>query len=140
MKRWMALDVGSKVIGVAISDPLKMTARPLTTIKRRELTIDLAEVIKLAELNNVARIILGRPTYLSGQESSNLSFINPLMEGLRESWNRELDWADERLSSKEAEELMGELGIKASERRKKRDQFAAALILQWYLEEVPHDR
>ena len=136
----MALDVGSKVIGVAISAPLKMTARPLTTIKRRELTIDLAEVIKLAELNNVARIILGRPTYLSGQESSNLSFINPLMEGLRESWNRELDWADERLSSKEAEELMGELGIKASERRKKRDQFAAALILQWYLEEVPHDR
>ena len=140
MKRWMALDVGSKVIGVAISDPLKMTARPLTTIKRTELPKDLAEVIKLAESNNVARIILGRPTYLSGQESSNLAFTNPLMEALRENWNRELAWANERLSSKEAEELMGELGIKASERRKKRDQFASALILQWYLEEVPHDR
>ena len=136
----MALDVGSKVIGVAISDPLKMTARPLTTIKRTELQKDLAEVIRLAESNDVSRIILGRPTYLSGQESRALSFIDPLMDALREHWNSELDWADERLSSKEAEQLMGELGIKPSERRKKRDQFAAALILKWYLEEVPHDR
>jgi putative Holliday junction resolvase len=136
----MALDVGSKVIGIAISDPLKMTARPLTTISRRELQGDAAEVLALAESNNVARIILGRPTYLSGQESTSLSFIEPLMEALRESWDGELDWADERLSSKEAEELMGELGIKPSQRRKKRDQFAAALILQWYLEETPHAR
>jgi len=136
----MALDVGSKVIGVAISDPLKMTARPLTTLKRTELQKDLSEVISLAESNDVDRIILGRPTYLSGQESKTLSFISPLMETLREHWEGELDWADERLSSKEAEQLMGELGIKPSERRKKRDQFAAALILQWYLEEVPHDR
>ena len=136
----MALDVGSKVIGIAISDPLKMTARPLTTISRRELQGDAAEVLALAESNNVARIILGRPTYLSGQESTSLSFIEPLMETLGESWDGELDWADERLSSKEAEELMSELGIKPSERRKKRDQFAAALILQWYLEETPHAR
>jgi putative Holliday junction resolvase len=136
----MALDVGSKVIGIAISDPLKMTARPLTTIRRTELQRDAAEVLALAESNNVARIILGRPTYLSGQESTSLSFIEPLMEILGESWDGELDWADERLSSKEAEELMGELGIKPSERRKKRDQFAAALILQWYLEETPHAR
>ena len=136
----MALDVGSKVIGIAISDPLKMTARPLTTISRGELQGDAAEVLALAESNNVARIILGRPTYLSGQESTSLSFIEPLMETLGESWDGELDWADERLSSKEAEELMSELGIKPSERRKKRDQFAAALILQWYLEETPHAR
>ena len=136
----MALDVGSKVIGIAISDPLKMTARPLTTIRRTELQRDAAEVLALAESNNVARIILGRPTYLSGQESTSLSFIEPLMEILGESWDGELDWADERLSSKEAEELMSELGIKPSERRKKRDQFAAALILQWYLEETPHAR
>jgi putative Holliday junction resolvase len=136
----MALDVGSKVIGIAISDPLKMTARPLTTIRRTVLQRDAAEVLALAKSNNVARIILGRPTYLSGQESTSLSFIEPLMETLGESWDGELDWADERLSSKEAEELMSELGIKPSERRKKRDQFAAALILQWYLEETPHAR
>ena len=136
----MALDVGSKVIGIAVSDPLKMTARPLTTIRRTELQRDAAGVLALAESNNVARIILGRPTYLSGQESTSLSFIEPLMEILGESWDGELDWADERLSSKEAEELMSELGIKPSERRKKRDQFAAALILQWYLEETPHAR
>ena len=140
MKRWMALDVGSKVIGVAVSDPLRMTARPLTTLKRTELQKDLAEVIRLAESNDVDRIILWRPTYLSGQESKALSFIDPLMEALRAYWTGELDWADERLSSKEAEQLMGELGIKPSERRKKRDQFAAALILRWYLEEVPYDR
>lgn len=139
MKRWMALDVGSKVIGIAISDPLRMTASPLTTIRRKELQWDVKEVLKLADSNNVARIILGRPAYLSGHESSSLSFIEPLMEALRESWTWELDWADERLSSKEAEELMGELGIKPSERRKKRDQFAAALILQWYLEETSYD-
>ena len=104
----MALDVGSKVIGIAISDPLRMTASPLTTIRRKELQWDVKEVLKLADSNNVARIILGRPAYLSGHE-------------------------------KEAEKLMGELGIKPSERRKKRDQFAAALILQWYLEETSYD-
>ncbi|HUV12693.1 MAG TPA: Holliday junction resolvase RuvX [Acidobacteriota bacterium] len=140
MKRWMALDVGSKVIGIAVSDPLKMTARPLKTLKRTDLQKDLAEVLRLAESNDVSRIILGRPIYLSGEESKTLSFIDPLMEALREQWIGEVDWADERLSSKEAEQLMGELGIKPSERRKRRDEFAAALILQWYLEEVPHDR
>ena len=136
----MALDVGSKVIGIAVSDPLKMTARPLKTLKRTDLQKDLAEVLRLAESNDVSRIILGRPIYLSGEESKTLSFIDPLMEALREQWIGEVDWADERLSSKEAEQLMGELGIKPSERRKRRDEFAAALILQWYLEEVPHDR
>lgn len=134
------MDVGSKTIGVAISDPLKITARPLTTIKRKDLLNDLQTVVGLAESNNVTRIILGRPTYLTGEESPNLTFIEPLMEGLRREWPGELDWAEERLSSKEAEALMAELGVEPSQRRSKRDQFAAALILQWYLEEVTDER
>ena len=135
MKRWMALDVGSRNVGVAVSDPLKLTARPLTTLKRRDLETDVEALRDLMQRHAVERLIVGLPLRLSGDRSSTLDKIEPLVKRIQETTSILVEWKDERLSTKEAEQLMKELGLSQSERRRKRNEFAAALILKWYLEE-----
>ncbi len=140
MKRWMALDVGSRNVGVAVSDPLKLTARPLTTLKRRDLETDVEALRDLMQRHAVERLIVGLPLRLSGDRSSTLDKIEPLVKRIQETTSILVEWKDERLSTKEAEQLMKELGLSQSERRRKRNEFAAALILKWYLEEETSQR
>ena len=135
MKRWMALDVGSRNIGVAVSDPLKLTARPLQTLQRRDLETDVEALRDLMQRHAVERLIVGLPLHLSGNRSPTLYKIEPLVKRVQETTSIPVEWKDERLSTKEAEQLMKELGLSQSERRRKRNEFAAALILKWYLEE-----
>lgn len=134
--RWMALDVGSKRIGVAISDFLKLTARPLITIERQHLDSDVQRVIELAVQSQVDRIVVGCPLKLSGERSTVLELVERFVERLRIGSTTRVEWADERLSTREAESLMSQHGMEVSQRRAHRDQYAAALILTWYLEET----
>jgi len=136
----MALDVGSRNVGVAVSDPLKLTARPLTTLKRRDLETDVEALRDLMQRHAVERLIVGLPLRLSGDRSSTLDKIEPLVKRIQETTSILVEWKDERLSTKEAEQLMKELGLSQSERRRKRNEFAAALILKWYLEEETPQR
>jgi putative Holliday junction resolvase len=131
----MALDVGTKVIGIAISDPLKIISRPLTTIQRKAINHDVAEILRLALEHNVERVIVGKPMYLTGDRSPILDEIEALVDVLASSCSLVIAWADERLSTKAAELVMAELDVDIRERKRKRDQIAAALILQWYLED-----
>lgn len=135
MTRWMALDVGAKTVGVAITDPLKVTVRPLLTLRRHGLSDDLKGILDLIRQHDVERLIVGRPRHLGGEESEILEVIEPLAKRLEEISGLKIEWVDERLSTKEAEELMAEAGLRAEERRKRRNEFAAALILKRYLEE-----
>lgn len=135
MSRWLGLDIGSKVIGVAVSDPLKLTARPLTSLRRTTIDSDLQALVSLCREHSVEKIIVGRPARLSGEPSPFQQAVTEFAGQLEEASMLPLVWSDERLSSKEAERLMAEQGIRISERRKLRDQYAAALILQWYLDE-----
>jgi len=140
MKRWMALDVGSRNIGVAVSDPLKLTARPLQTLQRRDLETDVEALRDLMQRHAVERLIVGLPLHLSGNRSPTLYKIEPLVKRVQETTSIPVKWKDERLSTKEAEQLMKELGLSQAERRQKRNEFAAALILKWYLEEESTQR
>ena len=133
--RWMALDIGSKRIGVAISDFLKITARPLVTVERENLARDIQRLTDLAQEQKVSRVVVGRPLNMSGTRSSILDLVENFTAALKKKSSLQIVWADERLSTREAETLMSEHGIKISERRGKRDQYAAAVILTWYLEE-----
>ncbi len=135
MKRWMALDVGARNVGVAVTDPLKLTARPLTTLQRRDLEADVEALRDLMQRHAVERLIVGLPLHLSGARSPTLDRIEPLVKRVQETTLILVEWMDERLSTKEAEQLMKELGLSQTERRRKRNEFAAALILKWYLEE-----
>ncbi len=132
----MALDVGSKTIGLAITDPLKITVRPLGTLERESRRRDSEKVLETAALHHVDRLIVGRPLHLDGRTSDILSIIEVLVSDIARRSNVQIEWMDERLSSKEAEALMAEAGIAIRDRRKRRNEFAAAVILTRYLEEM----
>jgi putative holliday junction resolvase len=133
--RWMALDVGSKTIGVAVTDPLKLTARPLLTICRKSLFRDVLRLSQLVEEFSVERLVVGLPRHMDGRESDILKIIEPLLQALRERVPLPIDWADERLSTKEAEHIMVRLGLDRNQVRTKRNEVAAAVILTRYIEE-----
>jgi len=132
----MALDVGSKTIGLAITDPLKVTARPLGTLLRQNQSEDCRKVLEIAALHQVDKLIIGRPVHLDGRKSDILGVIESFVSEIARRSDVSIEWMDERLSSKEAEVLMAEAGVAIGERRKRRNEFAAAVILGRYLEEM----
>ena len=131
----MSLDVGSKTIGVAVTDPLKIIVRPLMTLVRKTISGDAQAICQLMDEQQVDKLIVGMPKHLGGQRSATLDFIEPLVELLETMSEVPIEWAEERLSTKRAEELMAEAGLSLAERRNKRNEYSAAVILQWYLEE-----
>ncbi len=131
----MGLDVGAKRIGVAVSDPLRLTARPLATLAR---TADEREFEQLRELLDqwqIERLVVGYPRRLTGETSASTQLVDSFLARLRSITSVPLERAEERLSSKAAEQRMAALRIPVRERRRLRDAFAAALILEWYLSE-----
>ncbi|MFB3902288.1 MAG: Holliday junction resolvase RuvX [Acidobacteriota bacterium] len=134
--RWMALDVGSKTIGLAITDPLKVTVRPLGTLQRQNPSYDCRKVLETAALHHVSKLIVGRPLHLDGRRSDILSVIEALAGEITRWSDISIEWMDERLSSKEAEVLMAEAGVDIRDRRRRRNEFAAAVILRRFLEEM----
>ena len=131
----MALDVGSKKIGVAVTDPLTLTARPLTTLQRKNLTQDVNRICELINNYEVERLIVGMPLHLRGEKSPTQHVIEPLVAELRKATPVPVALAEERLSTKHAEKIMAQKKLSVQERRKKRDEFSAAVILEWYLSE-----
>ncbi len=135
MKRWMALDVGSKTIGIAITDPLKVTVRPLKTLMRENLDRDAERIGEIIDEQDIERLVVGMPRHLGGERSGIADLIEPLVKLLEQNLEIPIAPAEERLSTKEAERLMAEAALPLAERRKRRNEFAAAVILEWYLEE-----
>jgi len=133
----MALDIGARTIGIAISDPLQITARPLTTLFRSDLSRDCKALSNLISENEIEKLVVGMPRHLGGEKSSVSELIEPLVERLRGMIDLPIDWAEERLSTKTAEDLMSQAGLTVPERRKRKHEFSAAVILQWYLHETP---
>jgi putative Holliday junction resolvase len=133
--RWLALDVGSKTLGIAVTDPFKITARPLLTIRRSDPETDCRAVLKLVSEYDVERIIVGRPTHMDGSPAGIMGTIQPFAEKLEKLSGVAVRWQDERLSTRRADELMSQAKLPIPERRKRRNEFAAAVILEWYLDE-----
>ncbi|MCI0438942.1 MAG: Holliday junction resolvase RuvX [Chloroflexi bacterium] len=130
----MALDVGDRRIGVALSDPLGVLATPLTTIQVRDDDSSIAEVLRLARENDVSEIVVGLPLSLSGrmgQQAKRAAYIARLLSERAEIPVRTVD---ERHSSAEAERLLRQSGIRPSENKARIDSAAAAIILQSYLD------
>lgn len=132
--RLLGLDIGHRRIGVAISDPMGISARPLTTVERAPDGADQDRLAQIALDHGVSGLVAGLPKHLDGREAESAEAIRQYGERLAERCGLPLVWAEERLSSKEAERVMAELRIPIHQRRKRRDEIAAALILTWYLE------
>ncbi len=135
--RIMGLDYGSKTIGVAISDPLLITAQGVEIIRRdseNKIRKSLARIEELIAEYEVSKIILGYPKNMDDSIGERAVKTEEFRERLERRTGLEVILWDERLTTVEAEEIMNESGIRREDRAKYVDEIAARLILQEYLE------
>ena len=137
MKRWLGLDLGHVRIGVALSDPLGVTAQPLTVLKSAGTQKDIIAIGELVEKHEVTQVIIGLPLNMNGTESSTTKKVREFTGKLAQRLNVPVFFMDERLTSKQAERLMIEGDSRREERRQKIDKVAAALLLQSALQGAP---
>lgn len=139
MARLLALDIGDRRIGVAISDESQLLARPLTTIKRASRREDFEKIGRLIVEHNVVRVIAGLPRTLRGEEGSQARRVRRYVEALAAAMDVPVEFQDERYTSIEAEEKL-RLGSQRRARAKGEiDAAAAAIILQDYLNRTTDD-
>jgi len=132
-KRILALDLGKKRIGLALSDPLGITAQGLPTLQRTNIREDLAALSKLAWENEVGFILIGHPLHMSGREGRQAEYTREFAERLANCTGLEVRLWDERLTTVEAERVLKESGISISKRAKAVDKLAAQILLQSFL-------
>lgn len=139
MMKILGLDLGSKTIGVAISDDLFLTAQVLTSIKRTTLEKDLAVILSLVDEYRVEEIVVGLPINMDGSTGDSARKAESFIDHLRETFPiRIIPW-DERLSTVAAERILLEGDLSRKKRRKVIDRLSAAIILQGYLDSRPRE-
>jgi putative Holliday junction resolvase len=132
--RILALDVGTRRIGVAVSDPLGLTAQGLPTVHRRNRRYDLAELRKLLDAYSVTEIVVGNPLQMSGNIGRQSEKMADYAAQLERAFSIPVRLWDERLSTAEAHRLLDETAIRDARRKQVIDQMAAVLILQSFLD------
>ncbi len=134
--RIMGLDFGSKTVGVAISDPLLITAQGIETIQRKDenkLRQTLARIEALIEEYEVSEIVLGHPVNMNNTLGERSHKTKEFQESLERRTGLPVALWDERLTTVAAEQVMIETGVRRENRKKYVDQIAATLILEGYL-------
>lgn len=136
MSRTMAFDYGERRIGVAISDPTRTIATPLTTLQRRAgKRPPWAEITKLVQEQEADEAVVGLPLDLEGEEGAWAAEVRAFGDDLARRTGLPVHWMDERLSSVRAESVVRGMGLKKSAREEKErvDATAAAIILEGWL-------
>lgn len=132
--RVLGLDVGSRRIGLAVSDPLGITAQGLETLQRRNKRTDFAALDAVIRRFEVKQIVVGLPLRMSGEPSTQSAKMQEFAEQLRQRFHLPVHLWDERLSSAEANRLLRETELSIEKRAKAVDRMAAVLILQGWME------
>lgn len=132
--RVLGLDVGSRRIGIAVSDPLGITAQGLDTLQRRNKRTDLAALERVIREYSVREIVVGLPLRMSGAEGVQADKMQVFAEDLRKRFRLPVHLWDERLTSAEANRLLRETELSIDKRAKAVDRMAAVLILQGWME------
>jgi putative pre-16S rRNA nuclease len=132
--RILALDVGKKRIGLAVSDELGITAQGIDTLQRTRIREDLQKLKEVVDRWNVQSLVIGNPLHMSGSDSRQSEYTREFAERLSEYLALPFVFWDERLTSLQAERLMKESGASLDQRKKSVDRMAAILILESYLE------
>lgn len=135
--RVMGLDYGSKTVGVAVSDPLFITAQGVEIIRREKenhMRKTLARIEELIQEYEVQKIVLGYPKNMNDTVGPRAIASEELADTLRRRTGLEVVLWDERLTTVEADEIMIEAGVRREDRKKYVDQIAATIILQSYLD------
>jgi putative Holliday junction resolvase len=132
--RVMGLDVGSRRIGVAVSDPLGITAQGLETLQRTTKRRDFEHLQRVIQEYDVREIVVGLPLRMSGEEGIQSDKMQVFAEELRKRFRLPVHLWDERLTSVEANRLLRETDLSIEKRGKAVDRMAAILILQGWME------
>jgi putative Holliday junction resolvase len=126
--------VGSKTIGLAVSDPLGITAQGLQTIRRQNKRLDFRQLEKLIGEYEVAEIVVGYPLRMSGAEGTQAEKMQVFAEELRRRFKLPVHLWDERLTSAQANRLLRDSEMSIKRRGEVVDQMAAVLILQNWMD------
>lgn len=131
MTRVLGVDYGTKRVGLAISDGLGLTARPLEVVQRDSV---LDRLVELREEYGFSVVVVGLPTGLSGGEGTSAEGARELGSMIERSVGVDVSYIDERFTSRMADDVLLESGMKRRERKETVDRVAAAIILQTYLD------
>ena len=130
----MALDVGGRRIGVALSDTTRVLASPLTTLRAEPRDRVLGEIAALVQRHEVVEVVVGLPLTLSGEIGPQAHLIQLFVERLKGVLSAPIHLFDERLTTVAAERMMLDQGMKPEQRKARIDEVAASIILQDFLD------
>jgi putative Holliday junction resolvase len=136
MTRILALDLGKKRIGLAISDQLGVTAQGLRTIERTNKRADLAALEAVAREWKAGLILLGNPKNMGGGEGRQSAWVRDFAEALQEHTGLPVEFWDERLTTVEANRVLRSSGISIRKRAAAVDRLSAVILLQSYLDSL----
>jgi len=138
--RKIGLDVGDKTVGVAVSDPLGITAQGITTIERVGIRKDTGKVLDMVKEYECDTIVMGLPLSMSGEDSQQTGKVREFRTMLENKMRStavkgvEIVWQDERLTTVQAERVLVDADVSRKKRKEVIDKQAAVLILQAYLD------
>lgn len=139
MTRMVALDVGDRRIGVAVSDPLWITAQGVETYWRTESTKkDVAYIVALLRRYEPCRLLLGLPMNMNGTIGEQGEKVQRFADAIKKEWDGELLFFDERLTTMAARRVLVDADLSRGKQKKVIDKLAAVLILQGYMDSHPN--
>jgi len=134
--RVLALDLGKKRIGLAVSDPLGITAQGLPNLERKNKRSDLAALQRIVHEKGVELILLGNPLNMSGREGRQSEWVREFADALAARTGLPVKLWDERLTTVEAARVLRESGIGLEKRAAAVDRLSAVILLQSYLDSL----
>ena len=141
--RKLGLDVGDKTVGIAVSDPLGITAQGVMTLDRIGIRKDTTKIVEMVVEKDCDTVVVGLPLSLNGSDSEQTrkvrDFFTMLSNKLVSMGHKDVNvvWQDERLTTVQAEKILIEGDVRRKDRKKVIDKQAAVLILQTYLDSHP---
>ena len=132
--RLLGVDYGHKRVGLAVSDPGRKIAFPLTTHERGSKEQDAAFFVRMVESEEIGKIVLGLPVHLDGREGQKAQEVRAFGAWLAETTGLPVVYFDERFTTVEAESALWEAGLTHKRRKERRDKVAAQMLLQAYLD------
>ena len=141
MQRALALDLGEKRIGVAVSDPLNIIAQAVGTIQRKDIKSDLKKIADFVKEYRADKLVIGLPLNMNGTKGKSAKLAIDFVETVKKEIQIDVEMIDERLTSAQGERIFLEADMSREKRKKNIDKIAAQLILQSYLDlHVQKDR
>lgn len=140
MYKIMALDVGNKRIGIAMSDLMRIIASPYENYQRKNIGEDIRHIGNIIKENNVQKLIAGLPVSMDGSENAQCQSVKSFCATLEKKLKMPVEYVDERFSTVSAERTLIEADVSRKDRKNLKDKLAAAIFLQSYLDKLNYNK